>query len=131
MSDISRMRIDKWLWCVRLFKTRSISATAVKGGTIRLNDAVVKPSRELVIGDVISFRKGILFRKVEVKALLKGRVGAKLVEDYVIDLTPPEEYEKQKLQSALAFGTRDKGTGRPTKKDRRDLEEWGEWDAEE
>ena len=122
------MRIDKWLWCVRLFKTRSQATDACKGGKIRLNGVLPKPSKEVKPGDKITFTKGIIQYQVQVKELLKSRVGAKLVEDYLIDLTPKEEYEKAQKQRMMNQAVRDRGTGRPTKKDRRDLDSWDLWE---
>ncbi len=123
-----QVRMDKWLWCVRLFKTRSKATDAIRGGKIKLNGEVIKPSREAKVGDIITFRRGVMHRKVEVKALLDKRVGAKLVDDYVIDHTPKAEFEKARMQRQVVFARRDRGSGRPTKKDRRDLEKWGEWE---
>lgn len=122
------MRIDKWLWCVRLFKTRSLATDACKGGKIRLNGILPKPSKEVKPGDKITFSKGIIQYEVQIKELLKSRVGAKLVEDYLIDLTPKEEYEKAQKQRMMSQAVRDRGTGRPTKKDRRELDSWDLWD---
>lgn len=122
------MRIDKWLWCVRLFKTRSQATDACKGGKIRLNGVLPKPSKEVKPGDKITFSKGIILYQVQVKELLKSRVGAKLVEDYLTDLTPKEEYEKAQKQRMMNQAVRDRGSGRPTKKDRRDLDSWDLWD---
>lgn len=123
-----QVRVDKWLWCVRVFKTRSQATDALRGGKVKINGDVVKPSREAKVGDVIAYRRGVMQKKVEVKALLDKRVGAKLVEHYLIDHTPEEEYDKAKMQRQVVFAKRDPGTGRPTKKDRRDLDKWGEWE---
>ena len=122
------VRIDKWLWCVRLFKTRSQATEACKGGKVKLNGENTKPAREIKAGDVIEFTRGVLRKRIEVKQLLHRRVGAKLVDDYLIDHTPDEEYEKARLQRSMGQARRDPGTGRPTKKDRRDMEKWGMWD---
>lgn len=122
------MRVDKWLWCVRLFKTRSLATAGCKGGLAKLNDMEAKPSKELKIGDRLTVTKGQLTLQVEVKAFPKSRVGAKLVEDYLINHTPEEEFEKQRQLKASAQFVRDRGTGRPTKKERRDLDKWGMWD---
>ncbi|TXC78608.1 RNA-binding S4 domain-containing protein [Luteibaculum oceani] len=123
-----QVRLDKWLWCVRVFKTRSQATDALRGGKVKINGEVVKPSRETKIGDTISYRRGVIHKEIEVKALLDKRVGAKLVENYVIDHTPESEYIKAKMQRDIVFARRDRGTGRPTKKERRDLEKWGDWD---
>lgn len=115
-------RIDKWLWSVRLFKTRSLSAEACKSNKVYIADQAVKPSREVQVGDMITLRLGQLTKTIEVKQLLKSRVGAKLVENYMIDHTPADEYEKQKFARELNYEYRDRGIGRPTKKERRILE---------
>jgi ribosome-associated heat shock protein Hsp15 len=120
MADTSR--IDKWLWSVRLFKTRSQATDACKSGKISIDDQSVKPSREVHIGDIIVIRQSPLIKTVKVKELLKSRVGAKLVENYMEDLTPEEEYTKLKLLREVNFEIRDRGIGRPTKKERRIIE---------
>ncbi|MCF8298587.1 MAG: RNA-binding S4 domain-containing protein [Saprospiraceae bacterium] len=116
------VRIDKWLWAVRLFKTRSQATDACKSGKIKIDGKTVKASREVKIGETISFNKDHITRTVKVKELLKNRVGAKLVEIYLEDLTPDEEYNKQKLVNIRNFEFRGRGIGRPTKRDRRDIE---------
>lgn len=121
-------RIDKWLWCVRLFKTRSQATDACKGGIVKLNNTEVKPSKDLKVGDKISIRKGPLTLQLEVKDFPKSRLSAKLLEPFVLDLTPPEEIERVKLIQQSAYIVRDAGTGRPTKKERRDLDSWGMWE---
>jgi ribosome-associated heat shock protein Hsp15 len=121
-------RIDKWLWCVRLFKTRSQATDACKGGMVKLHGEDVKPSKDIRPGDRISVRKGPLLVQVEVKDIPKSRLGAKLLEGYVIDHTPPEEIERVRMIQESAFIVRDRGAGRPTKKERRDLDSWGLWE---
>ena len=128
MREVTKVRIDKWLWCVRLFKTRSLATDAVNGGIVKLNDEIVKAGRAIKVNEVITFRRGPMTRTIKVKALLDKRVGAPLVENYIDDLTPEAEYEKAKLQRMANQGVRDRGDGRPTKKDRRSLDKWGEWD---
>lgn len=118
------MRIDKFLWCVRFFKTRSIATNACKQGKVKIQDAVVKPSREVFAGDRISVRKNQINYQIEVLDLPPSRVGAKLVNLYINDLTPKEEFEKQELLKYSKEYYRKKGSGRPTKKDRRDIEDW-------
>ena len=115
-------RIDKWLWCVRLFKTRTLAAEAVKGGKIKLNGEVVKPSKEVKTGDEISFKVVPLTRTVRVKDFPANRVAAKLVENFMEDLTPPEEYEKLRLMKELGPPVFHTGKGRPTKRDRRKMD---------
>lgn len=118
------MRIDKFLWCVRYFKTRSIATEACKQGKIRINNAVVKPSREVYAADKITLRKNQINYELEVLDLPASRVGAKLVNLYINDVTPKEEFEKLELLKYSKDYYRKKGTGRPTKKDRRDIDDW-------
>lgn len=116
------VRIDKWLWCVRLYKTRSQATDACKSNKVLMVEQAVKPSREVHKGDVIVVQMEQLIRTVEVKELLKNRVGAKLVDKYLIDRTPEEEYDRAKLMRELNYENRDRGVGRPTKKERRLIE---------
>ena len=116
------VRIDKWLWAVRIFKTRSQAAAACKGGKIKIDGQNVKASRELKQGEQISISLTVYLKTVRVKALLHNRVGAKLVENYMEDLTPQEEYDKQKIKQELNKEYRQRGEGRPTKKERRIIE---------
>jgi len=118
---LETIRIDKWLWAVRLFKTRTQASDACRGGKVKIAGQNVKPSREIRIGEEIDIQLGIVRKKVNVKAILKNRVAAKLVHDYLEDLTPAEEYEKLDLLKQLNYEKRDRGTGRPTKKNRRDI----------
>jgi ribosome-associated heat shock protein Hsp15 len=113
------IRVDKWLWATRVFKTRTQAGEACKGGKVRVNDTSVKPSREIKIDDLITIQIGPLKKTVQVKAILKNRVGAKLVENYLIDLTPQEEYDKLKMKNEMNHEFRERGLGRPTKKHRR------------
>ena len=116
------VRIDKWLWAVRLFKTRTMAAAACTGGKVRINDQPVKPSREVRVGEIVQATTPALTKTVRVLALLEKRVGAKLVSEYFEDLTPASEYEKQREPNLQPFIFRKKGAGRPTKKDRRDID---------
>ncbi|QDO94158.1 RNA-binding S4 domain-containing protein [Formosa sediminum] len=118
------MRIDKYLWCVRYFKTRSIATTACKKGHIKVNGAVVKPSREVYPQDKIEVRKDQVNYSLTVNDLPPNRVGAKLVDIYRIDTTPKEAFEAQELLKYAKDYYRKKGTGRPTKKDRRDIDDY-------
>jgi ribosome-associated heat shock protein Hsp15 len=113
------IRIDKWLWAVRVFKTRTQAADACRAGKIRMDGQVVKASRDIRTGDIIEVSTGAIVRKLEVIEPIKNRVGAKLVPQFANDLTPAEEYEKLKLINEMNFERRDHGTGRPTKKQRR------------
>ena len=115
-------RLDLWLWGVRIYKSRSLAATACRGGKVRVNGQTVKPARLIRSGDRSEVRRGAMKRELEVKATLTSRVGAKLVEEYLIDHTPPEVYEEAARQSRerrAAEPVREGGSGRPTKKDRR------------
>jgi ribosome-associated heat shock protein Hsp15 len=123
------VRIDKWLWAVRAFKTRSMASDACRTGKVVIAGQPVKPSRETRIGDEVEVRVGPqLTRTLRVKELLQNRVAAKLVPEYADDLTPPEAYERIKIISQLNYERRDRGTGRPTKKQRRDIDRLKEED---
>ena len=115
------VRVDKWLWAVRLFKTRSQAADACKGGKVKMDGVNVKPSRDVKPGDVLEVHHNHIKRTVKVKVAAKNRVAAKLVPDLMDDLTPKEEFEKLEMINKLNQEKRDRGTGRPTKKDRREI----------
>lgn len=120
------MRVDKFLWSVRYFKTRSIATEACKQGKVRVNDQLVKPSREVYPTDKLVIRKNQINYEIEVLDLPPSRVGAKLVNLYITDITPKEAFEKLELLKYSQEYYRKKGAGRPTKKDRRDIDEWKE-----
>src|SRR5690606_303278 len=122
--DSASVRIDKWLWAVRLYKSRSIATSVCAAGKVRVNEQSVKASREIKAGDVISAPVGDVQRTVKVIALLDKRVGAKLVQNYLEDLTPESELSKPREKSLQPFAYRPKGSGRPTKKDRRRIEKF-------
>lgn len=113
------IRIDKWLWAVRIFKTRSQATEACKSGKVKINGAAVKPSREIKLNEEIVVDINHISRTLKVLASLDRRVGAKLVVNYMEDLTPAEEYEKEKIKREINYEYRDRGLGRPTKKERR------------
>lgn len=115
-------RIDKWIWSVRLFKTRSEAAEACRGGKVKLNGDAVKAAKEVKVNDTITFRSGTITRILKVTDFPKSRVSAKLVPDFCEDLTPPEEYERQKAEKQYERPFFYTGKGRPTKRDRRKLE---------
>lgn len=117
------MRVDKYLWCIRYFKTRSIATNAVKKGQIRVNDTVVKPSRDVYPMDIIQVRKNQVNYVLQALDLPDSRLGAKLVDIYRKDITPKENLEKIELLKYSKDYYRKRGTGRPTKKDRRDIDE--------
>jgi len=123
------MRIDKYLWCVRYYKTRSIATQACKKKQIKVNGAVVKPSREVYPSDKIELRKNQITYKLTVNDIPPNRVGAKLVDIYRVDTTPKEAFEAQELLKYSKDYYRKRGTGRPTKKDRRDIDDF--YDEEE
>jgi len=116
------MRLDQWLWAVRVYKSRSLAAEAIKGGRVKVNGERSKPAHEPKPGEVIAARVGIMTRTVRFLAAPKSRVAAKLVPEFAEDLTPPEEWEKRLEPNLLPPGFRPKGTGRPTKRERRALE---------
>lgn|SRR5690554_6592140 len=122
------MRIDKYLWCLRYYKTRSIATDACKNGKIRVNGSIIKPSREVYPGDTITLRKEQINYSLEVLDLPESRIGAKLVDIYRKNTTDKEELNRLELLKASKEYYRKKGTGRPTKKDRRDLEDYIEDD---
>jgi ribosome-associated heat shock protein Hsp15 len=125
------MRIDKYLWCIRLFKTRSIATTACKKGQVKIDDINLKPSREIFGGETIIVRKNQINYKIKVLDIPESRVGAKLVDLYRKDLTPKEEFERTELLKFAKDYYRKKGTGRPTKKDRRDIDDYYETSEED
>lgn len=118
-EDRSCARLDKWLWAVRIFKTRPLATTACRAGSVTVNDLVAKPGRDLHAGEMVRVRQGLVLRTLSVIAVPRARVGAKLVPTYCHDLTPPEEFEKAKVHAIQQLLAREKGTGRPTKRDRR------------
>jgi len=122
-------RIDKYIWSVRLAKTRSIASKSIEKGKVRLNNGLVKPSKEVKLGDEINIIKHNSTFTFKVIQLLDKRVGAKLVKDYLLEITPQEELEKFKVYQESQRVYRDYGSGKPSKKDRRDLEDFiNNWD---
>ena len=119
---MAEVRIDKYLWSIRVFKTRSEATDACKGGKIRVNGADTKPSKMVKVGDTIVARKGAVTYIYKVLELIDKRQGAKLVPNYAENLTPPEELAKLRAPIETFFLKRDRGAGRPTKKDRRQME---------
>lgn len=118
------MRLDQWLWAVRVYKTRSLAAEAIRGGHVEVGGEAAKPAREVRAGDMVVARVNQMTRTVRVIAAPVSRIGAKLVPQYLEDLTPPEEYERRREVSLLPPGFRPRGAGRPTKRERRDIEEF-------
>lgn len=122
-----KVRADKFLWSVRIYKTRSLATNACRTGRVKIGDDIIKASREIYVGDIISIRLTGHTKTIEVKEILHNRVGAKLVDTYISDLTPAEEYAKIELKNDLNQGKRDRGAGRPTKKERRQLDNLDVW----
>lgn len=118
------MRVDKFLWCVRYFKTRSLATNACKTGKVKIKGANVKPSREVFPQDKITIRKNQINYEIEVLDVPTSRLGAKLVGLYINDITPKEAFENLELLKYSKDYYRKKGVGRPTKKDRRDIDDW-------
>jgi len=121
---MDEVRIDKWLWAVRIFKTRTIAAEAIKKGRVIVRGIAVKPSRMIRVGDVVQVRKPPVTFSFKVLALSDKRMGAKLVPQFMENITPPDQYELLELNKISGFVDRQRGTGRPTKKDRRNLEQF-------
>ncbi len=128
MSD-SDLRIDKWLWAVRVFKTRSMAADACKKGKVYLNGEVVKPAHSIKIGDIVEVKKAPVIYRYKIKDFLKNRIGAKLVENFLEDITPEQEIIKLDMMRMNLGGYRQRGAGRPTKKERRLIDDWQQNDA--
>lgn len=118
------MRIDKYVWCVRLSKTRSLATKLVANNKIKLNNAECKPAKELAIGDLLTIQKNNASFSFRVKALTEKRLGAKLVTDYIDDETSEEEIEKYKTYQAAQRNYRGRDQGKPSKKDRRELDDF-------
>ncbi len=116
-----QIRVDKWLWAVRIFKTRNHATEACKKGRILIREQPVKPSRVLRINDIIQVKRPPIVYSFKVTGLLTKRLSARLVKDYIEDITPEQELEKLKVRETF-FISRDKGSGRPTKKERRTME---------
>ncbi len=123
---LNNMRIDKYLWCVRYFKTRSLATAACKKGQVKINKDVAKPSREVYPQDKIEIRKNQINYTFIINDVPDNRVGAKLVDIYRTDTTPKEAFEAQELLQFAKDYYRKKGVGRPTKKDRRDIDNFTE-----
>jgi len=126
---MEEIRIDKYLWAIRVYKTRTDATDACKGGKVRINGADTKPSKGIKVGDTIVARKGAVVYTYKVLQLIDKRQGAKLVPLYAENLTPPEELAKLRAPVETFFLKRDRGAGRPTKKDRRQMEDlWSNLD---
>lgn len=122
-SPSETVRIDKWLWCVRLFKTRAAATAACRAGSVLINDTPVKPARELRSGELVHVRQGLVTRTLRFLGTPASRVAAKKVPEFCVDLTPEEELAKARRAPVQQFLAREKGSGRPTKRDRRQLDQ--------
>ena len=120
---MAELRIDKYLWAIRVYKPRTDATDACKGGKVRVNGSDIKPSKAVKVGDVITARKGVVAYTYKVLELIDKRQGAKLVPRYAENLTPQEELDKLRAPVETFFLKRDRGAGRPTKKDRRQMED--------
>ncbi len=119
MAEKNTTRIDKWLWVVRIYKTRSIATKACAGGKVKIEGTTVKASRMVRKGDIIQVRKRVIKYKYKVLKIAEKRMGAKFVPDFLEDITPEEELDKLESAHKQPLQTREKGQGRPTKKERR------------
>ncbi len=117
------MRVDQFLWCVRIYKSRNLAANCCRKGWIKVNGQTVKPSREPFVGDTLSVRQNQIWRNYTIIDFPKSRMGAKWISLYITETTPNEAFEVQEMQKLAADGRREKGMGRPTKKERRDIDE--------
>ncbi len=124
MNPTGEARLDKWLWAARIFKTRSLAADACKNGRVAINGAQAKPARTVKPGDEVSVRKPPVTYTFRVLQTIEKRVGAKLLPDVLENITSPEQYELLEMSHISGFVNRARGTGRPTKKERRDLDEF-------
>ncbi|MDR1780456.1 MAG: RNA-binding S4 domain-containing protein [Tannerella sp.] len=121
---MNEVRIDKWLWATRLFKTRTLAAEACKKGRVSINNLTVKPSRMLRAGEIIQIRKPPITFSFKAISLTERRMAAKSVPEYLENVTPKEQYEILEMNKISGFVDRARGLGRPTKKERRDLEQF-------
>jgi len=124
------MRIDKFLWSIRFYKTRTVATEEIKKNRVSIGESVVKSSKEVKVGDVVKIRKNQIDYKIKVIQIPKSRIGAKLVPLHIKDVTDKEQYELLKMRKMSQDYYRTKGEGRPTKKDRRDMDDYVENDIE-
>ena len=121
MAEKHTTRIDKWLWSVRIFKTRAMASEACAGGKVKIDGIAVKASRNIEQNDIVQVRKGVVKYLYKVRKIAEKRMGAKLVPDFLEDLTPEDELAKMKSVQTYPIQTREKGQGRPTKRERRKM----------
>jgi ribosome-associated heat shock protein Hsp15 len=117
------LRLDKWLWAVRVFRSRALAGDACRAGSVVVNELAAKPARDVRAGETVTVRLGLMTRTLRVVGVPRSRVGAKLVAAYCEDLTPAAEWEKARERSVQQMLAREKGSGRPTKRDRRLLDQ--------
>lgn len=130
MSNLSQVRIDKYLWAIRFFKTRTLATTACNAGKVKINGQSIKPAYKVKVGDVFSVRKNHQVLTIEVLQVIEKRVGAKIAVECYKDITPEEDKVNIHRSAFYTNERRDRGTGRPTKKERRDIQEFKEDDFE-
>lgn len=123
---MTRVRIDKWLWAIRIYKTRSLATEACKAGHVKIGGTAVKPARFVAPGEAVVATVGRITRTVKAVVLIERRVGAKVLDQYIEDLTPASEYEKLKSSEPMPIFNHSKGRGRPTKRDRRVFDQFSE-----
>jgi len=126
MTSSDKIRIDKWLYAVRIFKTRSMATDACNAGKVKMKDDRVKPSKLVTVGDILTVQKPFYKQICKVTGLVEKRISAKLIPDFMEDLTPPIDLEIQKTAFKYPVAKRNRGEGRPTKKDRRQIEKFKE-----
>ena len=126
MAEKHTTRIDKWLWAVRIFKTRSLASDACAGGKIKIDGTAVKASRNILQNDIVQVRKGVVKYLFKVRKIAEKRMGAKLVPDFLEDMTPEEELATLQSAHKQPIQTREKGQGRPTKRERRNMDKFRE-----
>ena len=114
-------RLDQWLWSVRVFKTRALATAACRAGKVLIGELEAKPGRDVHVGETVTVRVGAVTRTLKVTGLPRSRVGARLLPGFLLDLTPPAEYERARQAGLEHMLARERGRGRPTKKDRRDM----------
>ena len=124
MAETTEARVDKWLWAARIFKTRSIAADACKNGRVTIGGVNVKPSHIVKVGETVDVRKPPITYSFRILKTIEQRVGAKLLPEIYENVTPPEQYELLEMNRISGFVDRARGTGRPTKKDRRALDDF-------
>ena len=122
----NEIRMDKFLWAVRIYKTRTIAAEACAKGQVTINDLPVKPSRHVVVGETMMVHKPPMVHTYKITGLLHTRLSAEKVKEYIIEVTPEEEFRKIEIMRLQKNAVRDRGTGRPTKRDRRDIDRLSE-----